>query len=212
MGLASNPAMRKFLNGFIVRIFSSYMMWHGMLRVKPISISALKSGEPVHGMSRLRTFMMVFCKWQICRASLRSILTDSIPQKQKAYEKNIRKAIIRRISITDCSIWVSKRAWILPIFCWTICLSTSSIKWKDFILIGFLQSRYGSGKDWQGDCQTEWSSGHVKEICHAPHEPRSFSHGCRCIGSKPSMIFREQAPKRQPDFVSAWHVVFAEMV
>ena len=104
MGLTSNPAMRKFLNGFIVRIFSSYMMWHGMLRVKPISISALKSGEPVHGMSRLRTFMMVFCKWQIRRASLRSILPDSIPQKQKAYGKNIRKAIIRWISITDCSI------------------------------------------------------------------------------------------------------------
>ena len=152
MGLTSNPAMRKFLNGFIVRIFSSYMMWHGMLRVKPISISALKSGEPVHGMSRLRTFMMVFCKWQIRRASLRSILPDSIPQKQKAYGKNIRKAIIRWISITDCSIWVSKRAWKLP------------------------------------DCQTEWSSGHVKEIYHAPHEPCSFSHGCRCIGSKPSMI------------------------
>ena len=80
------------------------MMWHGMLRVKPISISALKSGEPVHGMRRLRTFMMVFCKWQIRRASLRSTLPDSIPQKQKAYEKNIRKAIIRRISINDCSI------------------------------------------------------------------------------------------------------------
>ena len=31
-------------------------MWHGMLRVKPISISALKSGEPVHGMSRFENF------------------------------------------------------------------------------------------------------------------------------------------------------------
>ena len=44
------------------------------------------------------------------------------------------------------------------------------------------------------------------------HEPCSFSQGCRRIGSKPSMIFREQAPKRQPDFVSAWLVACAEMV
>ena len=83
---------------------------------------------------------------------------------------------------------------------------------KDDRDYGCLQSRYGSGMDWQGDCQTGWSSGHVKEICQEPHEPCSFSHGCRRIGSYPSMIFREQAPKRQPDFVSAWLVACAEMV
>lgn len=54
--------------------------------------------------SRLKISMTVSCKWQICRASLRSILPGSIPQKQKASGKNTRKATIRWIPITVCSI------------------------------------------------------------------------------------------------------------
>ena len=51
----------------------------------------------------LRISMMVSCKWQICRASSRNTLPDSIPQKQKVSGKNIRKAIIRWIPTTACS-------------------------------------------------------------------------------------------------------------
>ena len=37
-------------------------------------------------------------------------------------------------------------------------------------------------------------------VRHTPHELRSFGHGCRHIGPKPSVPLYEQAPKRQPDF------------
>ena len=67
-------------------------------------LQPLKSEEPVHGMSRLKISMTVSCKWQICRASSRNTLPDSIPQKQKASGKNIRKVIIRWTPIIACSI------------------------------------------------------------------------------------------------------------
>lgn len=41
-------------------------------------LQPLKSEELVHGMSRLKISMTVFCKWQICRASLRNILLDDL--------------------------------------------------------------------------------------------------------------------------------------
>ena len=45
---------------------------------------------------------------------------------------------------------------------------------------------------------------------HGPHELRSFGRGCRRIGPKLSMIFCEQAPENQLNFVPAWLVVFAQ--
>ena len=44
-----------------------------------------------------------------------------------------------------------------------------------------------------------------------PHELRSFGRGCRLIGPKPEMPLCEKAPKRHPDFVPAWLVVFAQI-
>ena len=81
-------------------------------------------------------FMTVSYKWRICKVSLRNILPDSIPQKQKVSGKNIQKVTIRWTLITACFILVFKRVWRLPIFCWMICSSTLSIKWKDSIIIG----------------------------------------------------------------------------
>ena len=60
-------------------------------------------GKEVHGMSCLKISMMAFYRWRICRASSRNILSDSIPQKQKASGKNTPKAIIRWTLTTVCS-------------------------------------------------------------------------------------------------------------
>ena len=65
-----------------------------------------------------------------------NILPDSIPQKRKVSGKNILRVTIRWTLITVCSILVFKRVWRLPIFCWMICSSMLSIRWKDFIRTG----------------------------------------------------------------------------
>lgn len=98
--------------------------------------SALRFMEVKYGMSHLRIFMTVSYKWRICKVSLRNILPDSIPQKRKVSGKNILRATIRWTLITVCSILVFKRVWRLPIFCWMICSSMLSIRWKDFIRTG----------------------------------------------------------------------------
>ena len=52
----------------------------------------------------------------------------------------------------------------------------------------------------------------IKELlAMLPHELRSFGRGCRLIGLKPELPLCEQAPKRHPDFVPAWLVVFAQI-
>ena len=98
--------------------------------------NTVENGELVYGMSHLRIFMTVSYKWRICKVSLRNILPDSIPQKRKVSGKNILRATIRWTLITVCSILVFKRVWRLPIFCWMICSSMLSIRWKDFIHTG----------------------------------------------------------------------------
>ena len=73
----------------------------------------------------------------ICRASLRSILPDSIPQKQKAYGKNIRKAIIRWIPITVCSNLSFQKSLEISNILLDDLFKHVVDKVKDSILIGF---------------------------------------------------------------------------
>lgn len=98
--------------------------------------NTVEKGELVYGMSHLRIFMTVSYKWRICKVSLRNILPDSMPQKRKVSGKNILRATIKWTLIIVCSILVFKRVWRLPIFCWMICSSMLSIRWKDFIRTG----------------------------------------------------------------------------
>ena len=46
--------------------------------------------------------------------------------------------------------------------------------------------------------------------CFSQYYIKAFSHGCRRIGPKPSMIFREQAPGNQLNFVPAWLVAYVD--
>ena len=89
------------------------------------------------------------------------------------------------------------------------------MKWK-FITI----SQTGSGS--KRDCEEGFGSDYVTAqislrmitelLAMPPHELRSFGRGCRRIGPKLYMIFCEQAPENQSNFVPAWLVVFAKMV
>ena len=148
MGLISNPAMRKQVKNYRAYFNAKdrrlKVSTQNKVPETPAQLSLmwiplripLKNGELVYGMSHLRIFMTVSYKWRICKVSLRNILPDSIPQKRKVSGKNILRATIRWTLITVCSILVFKRVWRLPIFCWMICSSMLSIRWKDFIRTG----------------------------------------------------------------------------
>lgn len=41
----------------------------------------------------------------------------------------------------------------------------------------------------------------IKSIRYALHELHSFGHGCRRMGSKPSVSLCEQVPKKHSDFI-----------
>ena len=67
-------------------------------------LSGLKSGEPVHGMSRLRTFTDGILQVANMQRFFKEHSAGFSIDIRMVYGKNIRKAIIRWIPITVCSI------------------------------------------------------------------------------------------------------------